>query len=179
MSFVFPVEKHLQTVDKYTNRILSQACGKVSPLYVHARSPHDTITALYSRERHLSGLLSLAMVVAIAISCMGLLGLASFAAQQRRKEMSIRKILGAGTGRIIGLLTGAFLWPVGLAFVIAAPVAWYFMHNWLQGFVYRTAVPWWLFVACGATAVAIALLTVGWQAFRTATTNPADNLKVE
>ena len=119
------------------------------------------------------------MVIAIAISCMGLLGLASFAAQQRRKEMSIRKVLGAGTGRIIGLLTGAFLWPVALAFVIAAPFAWYFMHNWLQGFVYRTAVPWWLFAACGVIAVAIALLTVGWQAFRTATTNPAENLKME
>ena len=139
----------------------------------------DTIANLYSRERHLSGLLSLAMFVAIAISCMGLLGLATFAAQQRSKEMSIRKVLGASVGRIIALLTGTFLWPVALAFVIAAPVAWYFMHGWLQSFVYRTTEPWWIFAACGAAAVAIALLTVGYQAFRTATTNPAESLKTE
>ena len=139
----------------------------------------DTIANLYTRERHLSGLLTLAMIIAIAISCMGLLGLATFAAQQRSKEMSIRKVLGASVVRIIGLLTSTFLWPVALAFVIAAPIAWYFMNNWLQGFVYRTTAPWWIFAACGAAAIAIALLTVGYQAFRTATTNPAESLKTE
>lgn len=139
----------------------------------------ESIAKLYSRERRLSGLLSLAMFIAIAISCMGLLGLASFAARQRRKEMSIRKVLGASAGRIIALLTGTFLWPVALAFVIATPLAWYFMHNWLQDFIYRAPVPWWIFAICGASAIAIALLTVGYQAIRTATTNPAENLKIE
>jgi putative ABC transport system permease protein len=91
--------------------------------------------------------------------------------------MSIRRVLGASVGRIIALLTGSFLWPVALAFVIAAPVAWYFMHSWLEGFVYRTTAPWWLFVVCGVVAVAIALVTVGYQAFRTATANPVKRLR--
>jgi len=139
----------------------------------------DSIEALYSRERHLSGLLRLAMFIAIAISCMGLLALATFAAEQRSKEMSIRRVLGASIGRIIALLTGSFLWPVALAFVIATPVAWYFMHNWLEGYVYRTTTPWWLFAICGIVAVAIALLTVGYQAFRTATANPVKSLRTD
>jgi putative ABC transport system permease protein len=139
----------------------------------------EAIAKLYSKERHISSLLQLAMVIAITISCMGLLGLATFAAQQRSKEMSIRKVLGAGVGRIIALLTGNFLWPVALAIVIATPVAWYFMHQWLQGFAYRTTVPWWIFAVCGIAAIAIALLTVGYQALRTATANPADKLRSE
>src|SRR5580700_3663136 len=114
----------------------------------------------YSNERHLSNLLRLAMVIAIAISCMGLLGLASFAAEQRSKEMSIRKILGASVGRIVALLTGSFLWPVALAFLIATPIAWYFMNQWLQNFEYRATMPWWIFACCGVAAVAIAMLTV-------------------
>lgn len=139
----------------------------------------NSIAALYSRERHLSGLLSLAMFIAIAISCTGLLALATFAAEQRSKEMSIRRVLGASIGRILVLLTRSFLWPVALAFVIATPLAWYFMHHWLQDFVYRTTTPWWLFALCGIGAVAIALLTIGYQAFRTATANPAKNLRTE
>jgi putative ABC transport system permease protein len=161
--------------------------GKVEKIW-HEVYPNETfkyaffdesIAALYSDERHISGLLTLAMVIAILISCMGLLGLATFAAQQRSKEMSIRRVLGASAGRIVALLTRNFLWPVALAFVIAIPVAWYFMRNWLQGFVYRTTVPWWIFAACGGAAVVIALLTVSYQAVRTATANPAQRLRAD
>jgi hypothetical protein len=139
----------------------------------------NSIAALYSREQRLSGLLSLAMFIAIIISCMGLLALATFAAQQREKEMSIRRILGAGISRIIALLTRAFLWPVALAFVIATPIAWYLMHSWLQGFVYRTTTPWWIFAICGIATVSIAMVTIGYQAFRTATASPAKTLKTD
>jgi ABC-type antimicrobial peptide transport system permease subunit len=139
----------------------------------------DSIAALYSRERRLSGLLRLAMFIAIAISCTGLLALATFAAEQRSKEMSIRRVLGASIGGIFALLTRAFLWPVALAFVIATPVAWYFMRNWLEGFVYRTTTPWWLFAICGVTAIAIALVTVGYQAYRTATASPVESLRAD
>jgi putative ABC transport system permease protein len=139
----------------------------------------ESIANLYQQEQKISVLMRLAMVIAILISCMGLLGLASFAAEQRSKEISIRKLLGASVAQIMALLTGNFLWPVALAFVIATPVAWYFMKSWLQGFVYRTTLPWWLFGCCGAAAVAIALLTVGFQAVRTAMINPANNLRNE
>ena len=139
----------------------------------------ETIASLYEQERKISDLLRLAMFIAISISCMGLLGLATFAAEQRSKEISIRKVLGASVGRIIALLTGNFLWPVALAIVIATPIAWYFMNSWLQGFAYRTTIPWWLFVCCGLAAIAIALVTVGFQSLRAATANPIDKLRSE
>ena len=119
------------------------------------------------------------MIIAIAISCMGLLGLATFAAEQRQKEIGIRKVMGASVVRIFRMLTVDFLWPVALAFVIAAPLAWYFLHGWLEGFVYRTTAPWWIFACCGLAAIAIALLTVSTQALRAAFRNPVDSLRSE
>jgi putative ABC transport system permease protein len=139
----------------------------------------ETIANLYQQEQRISGLMRLAMMIAIAISCMGLLGLATFAAEQRQKEISIRKVLGASVAGLFRMLTFAFLWPVALAFVIATPIAWYFMHGWLQDFVYRTTVPWWLFGICGLAAVAIAMLTVGFQAVRAAVRNPVVSLRNE
>jgi putative ABC transport system permease protein len=139
----------------------------------------ETIANLYQQEQRISGLMRLAMVIAIAISCMGLLGLVTFTAEQRQKEIGIRKVLGASVVRIFRMLTLDFLWPVTLAFVIAMPVAWYFMHGWLQDFAYRTTVPWWIFAFCGLAAVAIAILTVGVQAVRAAVRNPARTLRTE
>ncbi len=153
-----------------------------------ATYPHDafsyeffdeTIAQLYAQEQRLSGLMRLAMIIAIAISCMGLLGLATFTAEQRQKEIGIRKVLGASVVRIFRMLTLDFLWPVALAFVIAAPVAWYFLHGWLNEFVYRTTVPWWIFGLCGLAAVAIAMLTVGVQAVRAAYRNPVEALRAD
>ena len=139
----------------------------------------ESIANLYQEEQKISDLMRLAMLIAILISCMGLLGLATFAAEQRSKEISIRKVLGASVGRIIALLTGNFLWPVALAIVIATPLAWYFMNRWLQGFVYRTTIPWWIFASCGLAAIGIALLTVGVQSIRAATANPVEKLRSE
>lgn len=153
-----------------------------------ATYPHDefsyeffdeTIANLYQQEQRLSGLMRLAMIIAIAISCMGLLGLATFAAEQRQKEISIRKVMGATVVRIFRMLTVDFLWPVALAFIIAAPLAWYFLHKWLQGFAYRTTVPWWIFGCCGVAAVAIAMLTVGVEALKAAHRNPVKSLHAE
>ena len=139
----------------------------------------DDIANLYREEQRLSGLMRLAMIMAISISCMGLLGLATFAAEQRQKEISIRKVMGASVARIFRMLTVDFLWPVALAFVIAMPVAWYFLKGWLQDFVYRTDMPWWLFGLAGLSAVGIALITVSFQTVRTASANPADSLRTE
>jgi len=139
----------------------------------------ETIANLYQTEQRISGLMRLAMIIAIAISCMGLLGLVTFTAEQRQKEIGIRKVMGASVVRIFRMLTLDFLWPVALAFVIATPVAWYFMNGWLQDFVYRTTVPWWIFGFCGLAAVAIAMLTVGFQAIRAAVRNPVESLRSE
>jgi putative ABC transport system permease protein len=139
----------------------------------------DDIAKLYMREQQLSGLMRLAMIIAISISCMGLLSLATFTAEQRQKEISIRKVLGASMVGLFRMLTLDFLWPVALAFVIATPVAWYFMYGWLKGFAYKTTVPWWLFGLCGLAAVAIALVTVGYQALRATYRNPVEALRTD
>jgi putative ABC transport system permease protein len=139
----------------------------------------DDIANLYQEEQRLSSLMRIAMIIAISISCMGLLALATFAAEQRQKEIGIRKVLGASMARLFRMLTLDFLWPIALAFVIAVPIAWYFMHGWLQDFVYRTTVPWWIFGLCGLAAVAIAMLTVGFQALKAAFANPAEALRTE
>jgi putative ABC transport system permease protein len=153
-----------------------------------ATYPHDkfsysffdeTIANLYQQEQRISGLMRLAMIIAIAISCMGLLGLVTFTVEQRQKEISIRKVLGASIAGLFRMLTLDFLWPVALAFVIATPVAWYFMHGWLQDFVYRTTIPWWLFGICGLAAIVIAMLTVGFQSVRAAIKNPVKSLRSE
>ena len=163
--------------------VLSQVDKIWQATYPHEKFSYsfydDDIANLYREEQRLSGLMRLAMIIAISISCMGLLGLATFAAEQRQKEIGIRKVMGASVVRIFRMLTVDFLWPVALAFVIAAPVAWYFLHGWLNGFVYRTTVPWWIFGFCGLAAVAIAMLTVSVQAIRAAIRNPVDALRNE
>ena len=139
----------------------------------------ETIANLYQQEQRISALMRLAMIIAIAISCMGLLGLATLTAEQRQKEIGIRKVLGASAAGIFRMLTLDFLWPVTLAFVIATPIAWYFMHGWLQDFVYRTTIPWWIFGICGLATVIIATLTVGFQALRAAIMNPVKSLRAD
>ena len=118
-------------------------------------------------------------VLAIFISCLGLLGLASYSTMQRTKEIGIRKVLGASVNDIVGLLSGEFLKLVLISFVIATPVAWYFMHSWLQDFAYRINISVWIFLAAGITALLIAIFTVSFQAIRAAIANPVKSLRTE
>ncbi|HEX5555061.1 MAG TPA: FtsX-like permease family protein [Chitinophagaceae bacterium] len=117
--------------------------------------------------------------IAIFISCLGLLGLATFTAQRRRKEIGIRKVLGAGVGNIIRLISMDFLKLVFVAIVIGTPIAWLVMNKWLQNFAYRTNISWWIFVVVGLVAILIALITVSWQAVRAAIANPVKSLRTE
>jgi putative ABC transport system permease protein len=139
----------------------------------------ETIARLYEKEQKTAALLNIAMGIAIFISCLGLFGLAAFIAEQRTKEIGIRKILGASVANIVGMLSKDFLWLVGIAIVIASPVAWYFMRQWLQDFVYRIPISWWTYAFAGFGAIGIALVTVSFQAIRAATANPVESLKVE
>jgi putative ABC transport system permease protein len=118
-------------------------------------------------------------VLAIAISCLGLLGLASYSTYQRTREIGIRKVLGASTPGIVNMLSKDFMILVGISFLIAAPVAWYFMHKWLQDFAYRIDIQWWVFVLSGILAVSVALLTISFQAIKAALTNPVKSLRSE
>ncbi|MFD2573036.1 ABC transporter permease [Spirosoma soli] len=117
--------------------------------------------------------------LAIFIACLGLFGLASFSAQQRTKEIGVRKVLGASVGSIVSLLSSDFLKPVGIAILIASPIAWYAMNQWLQNFAYHIDIEWWVFALAGIVAVGIALLTVSSQAIKAALTNPVKSLRSE
>ncbi|MBO9151715.1 ABC transporter permease [Chitinophaga sp. GCM10012297] len=117
--------------------------------------------------------------LAIFIACMGLFGLAAFTAEQRTKEIGVRKVLGASIAHITALLAGGFLKLVLISVAIAVPLAWWAMSSWLKDFAYRIDLSWWMFAAAGAVALLIAFLTVGYQAVRAATANPADTLRAE
>ncbi len=118
-------------------------------------------------------------IISILISCLGLFGLATFATQQRTKEIGVRKINGAKVSEILGMLNKDFIKWVVIAFVIATPVAYFAMHKWLEGFAYRTNLSWWIFALAGLLALGIALLTVSFQAWKAAIKNPVESLRYE
>ena len=137
------------------------------------------IENFYSQDQKLSSLLSWATGIAILISCMGLLGLVIYTANQRAKEISVRKVLGATVVQLVSLLSRDFVALVGLAFVIAVPVAWYLSHQWLQNFAYHTKLDWWLFGVGGVFMLVVALLILCARAVRAAMANPIRNLRSE
>ncbi|WP_353185162.1 FtsX-like permease family protein, partial [Parapedobacter lycopersici] len=139
----------------------------------------DAFDAMYRSEQR-TGLLSLCFsTMAILIACLGLFGLAAFTAEQRTKEIGVRKVLGASVSGIVQLLSKDFIKLVLFALVIASPIAWWAMNQWLQDFAYHIDIQWWMFVVAGLAAVVIALLTVSWQAIRAAVANPVESLRDE
>ncbi|MCK8492702.1 ABC transporter permease [Spirosoma sp. RP8] len=134
---------------------------------------------MYQADLRQQTILSIFAGLAIFIACLGLFGLASFSAQQRTKEIGVRKTLGASVGSIIGLLSGDFLKPVGIAILIASPIAWYAMNKWLQSFAYKIDISGWVFVAAGSLALAIAFITVSFQSIKAALVNPVKSLRSE
>jgi ABC-type antimicrobial peptide transport system permease subunit len=137
------------------------------------------LDALYKSDQRLYSLFKIFSTLAMLISCLGLWGLITFAAQQRVKEIGIRKVLGASVFRIVALLTRDFLVLVGIAFAIASPVAYWGVHKWLQDFAFRINIGWSVFAIGGVVAIAIALFTISFQAIRAAIANPARSLKTE
>jgi ABC-type antimicrobial peptide transport system permease subunit len=133
----------------------------------------------FEAEQRIGNLASVFTSLAIFISCIGLFGLASFVAEQRTKEIGVRKVLGAGVFRLWGLLSKDFLKLVILSFCIAMPLAWYAMNKWLEGYVYHTTISWWIFAASGIGILVVTLLTVSFQSLRAATMNPSKSLRTE
>ena len=133
----------------------------------------------YQAEEKLQQLFIMFSVFAIVIACLGLFGLATFTAQLRMKEISIRKVLGASVNEIFRLLSKDFLRPVVIASIIAFPLAWWAMHKWLEDFAYRINMAWWVFAMAGILSVLIALVTVSYQAIRAAVANPVKSLRTE
>jgi putative ABC transport system permease protein len=134
---------------------------------------------MYQTDLRQQTILSIFAGLAIFIACLGLFGLASFSAQQRTKEIGVRKVLGASVGSIVSLLSGDFLKPVLIAILVASPMAWYAMNQWLQNFAYHIDIEWWMFALAGALAIGIALLTVSFQSIKAALVNPVKSLRSE
>jgi ABC-type antimicrobial peptide transport system permease subunit len=139
----------------------------------------ETIAKFYTAERHITHLLFWATSLAIIISCLGLSGLVLYITTQRAKEISIRKVVGASVPQLVSLLSADFLKLVFIAFAIAVPIGWYGVHEWLEGFAYKTELSGWNFLAGGLIMLVIALFTLGLRTVRAANANPVDNLRAE
>ena len=139
----------------------------------------ETVEEFYSQELSLSKLLSWAMGLSILISCLGLLGLVIYTTERRTKEIGIRKVLGATLSQLNVLLCKEFLVLVGIAFVIAAPLAYYGLNNWLQDFAFKTNLSWWIFALSGFGMVLIAVVIMSARTVSTAMKNPVNSLRTE
>jgi putative ABC transport system permease protein len=139
----------------------------------------ETIAKLYQNEQHTSTLLSWATCLSIFISCLGLLGLAIYTSTQRKKEIGVRKVLGATVTQIVALLSTELILLIILAFVIVTPIAWYAMNKWMQSFADKTTISWWIFAASGAGMLLAAVFTSSFQTVKAAIANPAKSLRSE
>lgn len=137
------------------------------------------MNSLYSAEEKMESVVVIFSMLAIFVACMGLFGLASFTAEQRTKEIGVRKVLGASVANISTLLSKDFLKLVILSIVVAAPIAWWMMNTWLESFAYRIQISWWMFVFAGVVAIIIGLFTVSFQAIKSAMANPVRSLRNE
>jgi putative ABC transport system permease protein len=118
-------------------------------------------------------------ILAILIACLGLLGLATYTAEQRTKEIGIRKVMGANVGNIVGLLSKDFVKLILIAILLATPLSWYGMNLWLEGFAYQVSIQWWVFLVAGVGSIIIALMTISFQSIKAALMNPVKSLKSE
>lgn len=139
----------------------------------------ETMREIYAADLSAARLVNACTSIAILISCLGLFGLATFMAFRRTKEIGIRKTLGASAQSIVGLLSKEFLWLVGIGFVLAVPIAVYFLRHWLNDFAYRVDLEWWVVLLAGAISVLLAFLTVGYQSIKAALTDPVKSLRNE
>lgn len=159
---------------------LDKVCKNLNPKFPFTYKFSDEEYAkLYKNEQVVGQLANYFAFLAIFISCLGLLGLVMFTAEQRKKEFGIRKVLGASPVSLFNLLSKEFLLLVLIAMIIASPIAWLAMNNWLKDYAYKINISWWMFVLAGALAVVIALLTVTIQAIKAAMANPVESLRSE
>ncbi len=139
----------------------------------------DSIARLYESEQQTRWLMQTATLITIFISCMGLFGLAMFTTERRTKEISIRKVMGASVTNILTMLNKEVVILIAVSLLIASPIAWFFMHKWLQNFAYHTNLSLWIFVLAGAGAMLIALVTISFRTMRSAMANPVKGLRNE
>ncbi|WP_242093929.1 ABC transporter permease [Aestuariivivens sediminicola] len=139
----------------------------------------ESFDNMYRQEQRVGSVAVTFAILAIIIACLGLLGLATYIAEQRTKEIGVRKVLGASVTNIVKMLSKDFVKLVLIAFLIASPIAWWFMNKWLQDFAYRINLDWWIFAVVGLLALLVALFTLSFQAIRAALSNPVNSLRME
>ena len=139
----------------------------------------EDFDALYRTEQRTAGVFTTFATLAIVLACLGLFALTAYAMVQRTKEIGIRKILGATVANILALVSKDFMMLIIIAMIIAIPIAWLVMNKWLENFVYKTEIQWWVFGLAGITTLIIALITISLQAIKTAMANPVKNLRTE
>ena len=159
-------------IEKAFNKVLPTSAFDYTFLDQH-------LETLYRREQRTASVVLVFSCLSILIACLGLFGLAAFTAEQRTKEIGVRKVLGASIGSIVGLLSRDFIGLVLISVLVASPVAWYFMNSWLKDFAYHVDIKWWIFVGAGAVSLLIAFVTVSAQSVRAATVNPVESLRSE
>jgi putative ABC transport system permease protein len=178
-----PTELHLKIRTDNLPALMGKLKAKWAALAPHRVFGYSFMDAdfdaLYRSEQRMGELSVLFSALAIIIACLGLFGLAAYAAEQRTKEIGIRKVLGANVTGIVTLLSGDFLRLIALSILIASPLAWWLLQEWLQGFAYRTTIDAWLFVAAAALILVIAMATTIFQSLRAAVANPVDSLRAE
>jgi putative ABC transport system permease protein len=172
---------------KLNTKDINRALGHLKSIWAH-HYPSDPMNYVfadefffrqYQSETRFGKFYTLLTILSITIACLGLYGLIMFYLSQKRKEIGIRKVNGARVTEILAMLNQDFIQWVAVAFVIACPIAYYAMHQWLQNFAYKTELSWWVFATAGIVAAAVAVLAVSWQSWRAATRNPVESLRYE
>ena len=166
---------------------LKNAISKIEPVFkkYNTEQPFeyhfvdDDYAKKFNDEERVGKLASFFAILAIAISCLGLFGLTSFVAEQRKKEIGVRKVLGASILNVWNLLSKDFVRLVIISFFIAVPISYYFMYNWLQHYSYRTQLSWWIFAIAGISLLLITISVVSFQAIKAAIANPVKSLRTE
>jgi putative ABC transport system permease protein len=159
---------------------VKETWNKFTPEYpIEYKFLDENFEQMYQSEDKLKSLLWIFTAIAIFVGCLGLFGLAAYTAERRRKEVGIRKVLGASTKGVVMLLSKDFIKLVLISLLIASPVAWYFMNKWLQDFAYRINISWGVFILAGVMTIVIALITVSLQAIKAAVANPVESLRSE
>ncbi len=178
---VYKMAVKLKTADlKNTLAYINKTWNKYTSEYpLDYKFMDESFDEMYKAEDKLSRLLWIFTIMAIVVGCMGLFGLAAFSAEQRTKEISIRKVLGASVMNIVSMLSKNFLKPVLIASLIAFPIAWLAMNKWLEDFPYRVNISWWVFGIAAIASLVIALITVSFQSIKAATANPVKSLRTE
>ena len=159
---------------------VEQLWKRISPNFpLEYKFLDQAYATLYAKESQFQRFLLYTTIISLVLSCLGLVGLTFFVMEQRTKEIGVRKVNGAKISEVMVMLNRDFVKWVAIAFVIATPIAWYSMNMWLESFAYKTTLSWWIFALAGLLALGIALLTVSWQSWKAATSNPVEALRYE